>query len=239
MSDSANNDHEAGPLAVGQIKSRERVRALARTTPTSGRSRRCSIWSRACSPATRIRATQIDRSSSTACGSGNFLEEVLRRKLAFVTTARYGRDSRYEHRILRCLASIYGIDINAENVEESRNRLKAVINSHVDNDLNTRAVSSDFVEAAEVILATNIIQANTLADEVVLITYHPGRGGTFHAGVVDASTLRLRSLICSHRLRPSVMNGHCITPSWRRTRTRPRLTRSPRLSASSLRPGGP
>ncbi len=61
-----------------------------------------------------------------ACGSGNFLEEILRRKLAFVTTRRFGRGERYEHRILRCLTSIYGIDISADNVEESRDRLRAV-----------------------------------------------------------------------------------------------------------------
>lgn len=71
-----------------------------------------------------------------ACGSGNFLEEILRRKLAFATTRRYGSGERYEHRILRCLASVYGIDINIDNVQESRDRLRAVINSHLANDLH-------------------------------------------------------------------------------------------------------
>ena len=45
-----------------------------------------------------------------AAGHGNFLVEILRRKLAAVAPARY-RGEEYEHRILRCLASIYGIDI--------------------------------------------------------------------------------------------------------------------------------
>lgn len=52
-----------------------------------------------------------------ACGSGNFLEEILVRKLRYVTAERYGRGARYEHRILRALASIYGIDIDQSNVD--------------------------------------------------------------------------------------------------------------------------
>lgn len=116
-----------------------------------------------------------------ACGSGNFLEEILRRKLATVTAARYGRGERYEHRILRCLASVYGIDIDIANVIESRDRLRAVIQSHLDNDLNTQAPTEGLATAVEVILATNIIRADTLADapKIELVQYHPGRAGTF------------------------------------------------------------
>lgn len=116
-----------------------------------------------------------------ACGSGNFLEEILRRKFAVVTTRRFGRGTRYEHRLLRCLASIYGIDINQENVDESRERLRAVINSHLDLDLNTQVASSGFIAAAEVILQTNIICADALADAetIVFVEYRAGRGGTF------------------------------------------------------------
>jgi hypothetical protein len=116
-----------------------------------------------------------------ACGSGNFLEAILHRKLAFVTTRRYRRGERYEHRILRCLSSIYGIDISADNVAESQCRMRAVIELHLANDLNARAVSPAFVEAAEVILETNIIHADTLAHAsmIELVAYRPERGGKF------------------------------------------------------------
>lgn len=116
-----------------------------------------------------------------ACGSGNFLEEILRRKVATVTVSRYGAGGRYEHRILRCLSSIYGIDIDDENVTESRDRLRAVIQSHLDNDLNTQAPTEGLATAVEVILATNIIRADMIADvaKIELVQYHPGRGGTF------------------------------------------------------------
>lgn len=116
-----------------------------------------------------------------ACGSGNFLEEILVRKLRYVTAERYGRGARYEYRILRALASVYGIDIDQSNVDEARDRLRAVINSHLDMDLNTRVVSKGFANAIEVILATNIICADTLKDAatIELVEYRPGRNQTF------------------------------------------------------------
>ena len=85
-----------------------------------------------------------------AAGSGNFLEEILVRKLAFVTRERYQTGQQYEHRILRALASIYAIDIDAENVAESKDRLRSVIISHLDNDLNTCEATAGFVGAVDI-----------------------------------------------------------------------------------------
>lgn len=116
-----------------------------------------------------------------ACGSGNFLEEILRRKLSTVTVRRYGHADRYEHRILRCLASIYAVDIDQENVEESRDRLRWIVASHVDNDLVTWSVSEGFASAVNTILATNIVRGDTIADAraIEFIDYKPGRAGAF------------------------------------------------------------
>ncbi len=116
-----------------------------------------------------------------ACGSGNFLEEILTRKLSTVTAKRYGRGEKYEHRILRCLASIYGIDIDQDNVLQARHRMRALIASQFDNDWNTQPPSVGLATAAEVILGTNIIRADTLADgqKIELVRYDPGRRGTF------------------------------------------------------------
>ena len=51
------------------------------------------------------------------------------RKLRYVTPSRYGRGERFEHRVLRCLASIYGIDISADNITEARERMRALVAS--------------------------------------------------------------------------------------------------------------
>jgi len=114
-----------------------------------------------------------------ACGHGNFLREILSRKLSTVTAARYRRPEDYEHRVLRCVASIYGIDIDEGNVTESRDRMRDMIWAHL--ETAGRLPSDGFVSAVEVILGTNIIRGDALADgaSVELVHYQPGRGGTF------------------------------------------------------------
>jgi hypothetical protein len=115
-----------------------------------------------------------------ACGSGNFLVEILRRKLSYVMPRRYGRAERFEHRILRSLASIYGIDVSAENVEESRERMRTIVAQHLEAH-EANETTSGFHEAFDAILATNVIHADTLADaaEIELVAYDPGANGTF------------------------------------------------------------
>jgi hypothetical protein len=116
-----------------------------------------------------------------SCGSGNFLEEILYRKLSTVTARRYGRGEKYEHRVLRCLASIYGVDIDFENVMESRDRLRAAIASHLDRDMNTVVPSEALALAVEAILESNIVVGDSLNEphKIPLIHYRPTRVGFF------------------------------------------------------------
>lgn len=175
------NGSDPAPLHLTQIKSRERVRDLAEVYTHKREVDAMLDLVADMFPSTDDPSNTDRTFLEPACGSGNFLEAILRRKLAFVTVPRYGRGERYEHRILRCLASIYGIDISFDNVDESRDRMRAVINSHLNNDLNTLAVSPEFVEAAEVILATNIVCGDTLAQAstIELVEYRSGPAGTF------------------------------------------------------------
>ncbi len=58
-----------------------------------------------------------------ACGNGNFLAEVLRRKLK-VVDARYGKSqSEWERYAVIAVSSIYGVDILEDNALECRDRL--------------------------------------------------------------------------------------------------------------------
>lgn len=82
-----------------------------------------------------------------ACGNGNFLAEIYERKLRLCRSPADG---------LRALRSIYGIDIQADNVEESRQRLfDMFIGSFPD------AVFRDIL-LAEIILRENIICGDSL-----------------------------------------------------------------------------
>lgn len=116
-----------------------------------------------------------------SAGSGNFLEEIFRRKIAFITQERYRSSLQYEHRLLRAVASIYAVDIDSDNVAESKDRMRHVLQSHLDNDLNTKVPTAGFASALETILNTNIVQADTLVELGTLewIDYRAGRNGTF------------------------------------------------------------
>ncbi len=116
-----------------------------------------------------------------ACGSGNFLQEVLHRKLRNVRFSAIRSAGTYEYRILRVVASIYGVDISAENVTEARDRMVSEVRTHYYNDANSIEPTEGFVSALRAILATNILLADFLADAGVteVIDYKPVRGGYF------------------------------------------------------------
>jgi len=69
-----------------------------------------------------------------SCGTGNFLVQILERKLAA------------GHPPLQALATLYGIDIMEDNVVESRRRLKEIVS----------------IDGADAILLRNIRQADAL-----------------------------------------------------------------------------
>ena len=73
-------------------------------------------------------ADRIDsRFLEPACGNGNFLIEVLKRKLHEVS-ARYSRSQYdYEKYCIVATSSIYGIDILEDNVSECISRLSQCI----------------------------------------------------------------------------------------------------------------
>lgn len=166
-------------LVSGQIKSRERVRDLAEVYTHEREVNAMLDLVPDMFPSEADPANTDRKFLEPTCGHGNFLEEILRRKLAFVTTERYGRGARQEHRILRCLASIYAIDICEENVEESRRRLRRVIASHCGQGRidGTEGLWS----AVDTILMTNVVRADALehAAEIEMVDYQAGPRATF------------------------------------------------------------
>lgn len=107
-----------------------------------------------------------------ACGSGNFLVAILDRKLRYVRQSHYRSPIAIEVATLQALASIYGIDIDQSNVTASRQFLRAEIEHHLASALSTPATPG-VLAAADTILATNIIWADTLKDaqDIVLVEY--------------------------------------------------------------------
>ncbi|WP_234005523.1 N-6 DNA methylase [Arthrobacter sp. PGP41] len=92
-----------------------------------------------------------------ACGSGNFLVAVLRRKLRTVDT-RHGR-SQFEkrHYGLFALMCIYGIEMLPDNAEECRRNLHDAFMNFIGLDEDGR-----WSRATRKVLAANIIQGDAL-----------------------------------------------------------------------------
>lgn len=65
-----------------------------------------------------------------ACGNGNFLAEVLKRKLV-VVNSRYSRSQiEWERYAIIAISSIYGVDILEDNAQECRERLFKILDEH-------------------------------------------------------------------------------------------------------------
>lgn len=96
-----------------------------------------------------------------ACGDGNFLAEILRRKLAAVK-ARYKKSAAdYEKYAVMAVTSIYGVDILQDNVDECRKRLFAIWDEEYTANCK-KECREECREAVRFILERNILCGNAL-----------------------------------------------------------------------------
>jgi hypothetical protein len=103
-----------------------------------------------------------------ACGNGNFLAEILERKLR-VVASRYGRSQLdYERKAVVAICSLYGIDKLEDNVAECRARLFAVFDRHYTARFKSSA-REECRDAVRYILERNVIHGDALS----LITVGP------------------------------------------------------------------
>ncbi len=101
-----------------------------------------------------------------ACGNGNFLAEILRRKLA-VVEARYGRSQLdFERNAVVAVASVYGIDILEDNVIACRLRLFEIFDAVYSARFGTQACE-ECRDAVRFILEKNIIWGDALSLKTV------------------------------------------------------------------------
>lgn len=97
-----------------------------------------------------------------ACGDGNFLTEVLSRKLA-VVKKKYKKSSYdYERNSLLALGSIYGVDILLDNAIACRERMYAIWDKGY-KTVCKKECNDDTREAAQFILNRNIVCGNALS----------------------------------------------------------------------------
>lgn len=96
-----------------------------------------------------------------ACGDGNFLAEILGRKLSIVKE-RYRRSSYdWERNALLALGSLYGVDILSDNCEACRERLMKIWDKAY-KSVCKKECNDETRRAARYILQQNIVCGNAL-----------------------------------------------------------------------------
>lgn len=97
-----------------------------------------------------------------ACGNGNFLAEILRRKLAVVKKKYKKSKSDYEKFSVLAVSSIYGVDILLDNVVACRERLFTIWYNEY-KAVCKKEVNEDCLKAVRFILVKNIVCGNALS----------------------------------------------------------------------------
>ena len=96
-----------------------------------------------------------------ACGDGNFLSAILKRKLTELRR-KYKKSPRdYEKLSIVAIGSLYGVDIMNDNVEACRERLFSIWDAEYTDHCKSEA-SDEAREAARFIIQCNIINGNAL-----------------------------------------------------------------------------
>jgi hypothetical protein len=107
-----------------------------------------------------------------ACGEGNFLTEILRRKLK-VVESRYGKSQvDFEKYALLAVSSIYGIDLLEDNVEICRERLYQIFFVNY-KQFFSKSINQDYLKSIRFILFRNIIHGDALTLQTVGLIDEP------------------------------------------------------------------
>lgn len=148
------NQYMGDPMKK-QIKSRQRVADHGEVyTAEREVKAMCDLVSDECN--------RIDsRFLEPACGDGNFLAEILCRKLAVVKKKYKKSVIDYEKNSLLAVSSIYGVDILADNVDACRERLFKIWRKEYKSIVKT-AYSEDTERSVRFILSKNIVCGNAL-----------------------------------------------------------------------------
>jgi len=92
-----------------------------------------------------------------ACGSGNFIVRILRRKLAAVEL-KYGKnDFERRHYALLAVMCIYGIELLADNIVECRANMLEILAEYLNLD-----ESDELYRAAFYVLSQNLVHGDAL-----------------------------------------------------------------------------
>lgn len=96
-----------------------------------------------------------------ACGNGNFLAEVLKRKLVVVENRYRSSQLEWERNSLIAISSIYGVDILEDNTLECQERLFAIFSKIYVDSFGINA-KMELLKSIKFILKRNILWGDAL-----------------------------------------------------------------------------
>lgn len=96
-----------------------------------------------------------------ACGNGNFLAEVLNRKLEVVARKYANSRFEFERYAIIAICSVYGIDILQDNVASCRDRLLRILIDRYRQEFGP-AMNVSLLASAEYVLSKNIVWGDAL-----------------------------------------------------------------------------
>lgn len=109
---------------------------------------------------------EIDRVDSRflepACGDGNFLYEILLKKLDIAYKLSNRDLIKFEVQAIYGLSSLYGIELLEDNVEKTRARLKNLLENFF-NDKFQLKLNNEYNKSINLILKLNIIHGDALS----------------------------------------------------------------------------
>ena len=146
------------PTVGRLIKSKRRVKDFGEVfTPESIVQQMCDL----CEPD----ISAIDKKIfEPTCGNGNFLVEILRRKLRRI---RQVDNPCFDLEVIWALSNIYGVDIQPDNVQEARQRLESAVLDFIAKCQGSTLTRSTIAAILEV----TIIVGDTLRDKDELYFY--------------------------------------------------------------------
>ena len=101
-----------------------------------------------------------------ACGDGNFLAEVLRRKLAVVRKRSGTSPIDYERHAFVAVSSLYGVELLADNAAACRKRLFEQFSREYAKVTKNR-INIAFLDAIRTVIDMNILCGNALSMRLV------------------------------------------------------------------------
>lgn len=156
---------EIEDIVTDGIKSKQRVKDLGEVfTPENIVKEMCDLVDNAIASEDGI--TQHDILKKTylepSCGTGNFIVEILARKLSLAKQI-YTQDisNKYVY-IFEAISTIYGVDIQPDNVEETKHRMIDIITTKISD------IPSDILESYKYVINQNIQCANTLTSKCII-----------------------------------------------------------------------